>query len=321
MRVSRTSVDSFVTATSLPVSRERRSRPGFSYEAIYKLPRDKRYFNVSVLWIAYYPHLTHLLYALRIRHEVVTLLSLACGPAAAAILTSQSTAAALVLCAVLIHLKDVFDACDGSLARLTGTGHRIGRFLDTIGDGVVFTALIAAVAWYGIARGGHPEEMCVWAGAAWLSLFLQCSYFNFYHLQYARLIGAESRSRLDESSMDGTDGGGYRGAARLLLTLLQRLYLIWFGWQDRLIQALDRLSLRTARPSGRNSELEAARWYGARGFLVANSALCYGTHAFVLILCVLGGRPTWFLPAVAVGMNLYLATIIVSRWVVFREAA
>ncbi|MBI5868367.1 MAG: CDP-alcohol phosphatidyltransferase family protein [candidate division Zixibacteria bacterium] len=294
------------------------ARVPFDYEAIYKLPKSARYFNVSVLWIAYYPHLVRLLYALRIRHEVVTLLSLAFGLTAAGILGSHPSAASLVLAAILVHLKDVFDASDGSLARLTNTGHRIGRFLDTIGDGIVFTALIAAIAWNTIETGASASTTLVWAGATWLSLFLQCSYFNFYHLHYTSVSGAVSASRLDER--DASNGHSTL-PARTLYGLLHAVYVLWFAWQDSLIRQLDRLSLDTVRKRDHHDESLADHWYKSRGFLIANSALCYGTHAFILILCLLAGHPNWFFPAVAVGMNLYFAAIIAARTVYFRGVA
>jgi len=293
----------------------------FDPEGIYKLPRSVRYFNVSVLWIAYYPHLTRALYALRIRHEVVTLISLGCGLLGAAILSSAHTTVGLILCALMVHLKDAFDACDGALARVTGTGHRIGRFLDTIGDGVVFTALIAAVAWNDLDQGHSAIGTAVWAGLTWLSLFLQCSYFNFYHLQYAQLVGADSVSRLDErTTADDADRQRSR-PARILLGWLQHVYLWWFGWQDHLIRSLDRFSRPPAIHNQPVNDSDSGRWYGARGFLTANSALCYGTHAFVLILCLIAGRPFWFFPVVVIGMNLYWAAILLSRWIIFRRVA
>ncbi len=294
------------------------SQSPFDYEAICKLPKTARYFNVSVLWIAYYPHLVRLLYALRIRHEVVTLLSLAFGLAAAVILVSHPSVPSLVLAAILVHLKDVFDACDGSLARLTNTGHRIGRFLDTIGDGIVFTALIAAIAWNTIEMGGSTATTLLWAGATWLSLFLQCSYFNFYHLHYTSLSGAVSASRLDERDASNDHA---TLPARTLYGFLHAIYVLWFAWQDSLIRRLDQLSFATVRTSDDHNASLPDRWYKSRGFLVANSALCYGTHAFVLILCLLAGYPNWFFPAVAVGMNLYFAAIIAARTVYFRGVA
>ncbi|MFN2315284.1 MAG: hypothetical protein ABR602_01290, partial [Gemmatimonadales bacterium] len=54
-----------------------------------------------------------------------------------------------------------------------------------------------------------------------------------------------------------------------------------------------------------------------RGFMVANSALCFGTHAFLLIVCLLFLTPWAFLGVVAVGLNLYWAAILVTRRQVF----
>jgi phosphatidylglycerophosphate synthase len=297
------------------------ARAPFSYDGIFKLPRAARYFNISVLWIAYYPHVVRLLHALHIRHEVVTVLSLLCGLVAAIILAPAISMAAMLGAALLVHLKDVFDACDGSLARLTGTGHRIGRFLDTIGDGIVFTALIIAVAHNSIGGGEPIAKSVLWAVAAWFSLFLQCSYFNFYHLKYTQLAGAETASRLNESTFENTGAPRHSLFARLFLRLLHGIYQAWFRWQDLLIQRLDRAQIDSIRPRGSTNAADTDQWYGARGFLVANSALCYGTHAFVLILCLLAGRPFWFFPAVAVVMNIYFAGIVVTRQVAFHGAA
>ena len=60
-------------------------------------------------------------------------------------------------------------------------------------------------------------------------------------------------------------------------------------------------------------------WFDHRNLMVANSALCFGTHAFVLIVCLIAGSPFWFLPLVVVGMNLYWSTIILTRAVTFRR--
>lgn len=318
MTTTHASSDSFAT---LAAAQKHAKRPPFDYEALYKLPKSTRYFNVSVLWIAYYPHLVRLLYTVRVRHEVVTLLSLACGLSAAIVVGFHRTTAAFIIAAFLIHLKDAFDASDGSLARLTNTGHRIGRFLDTIGDGIVFTALIAAVARSMIGADEAVLTTLMWAGATWLSLFLQCSYFNFYHLHYTRISGVASASRLDESRIPEDETAYEDRSSQRLYSFLHALYVMWFRWQDSLIQRLDRWSCAAARLDVGGNAVQSARWYGTRTFLVANSALCYGTHAFVLILCLLAGRPYWFFPGVAVVMNLYFAAIIVSRVVRLREVS
>ena len=277
---------------------------GVNFDSIHKLPRNWRYFNISVLWIFYYQSVLRFLYRLRVRHEIVTTASILTGLAAAAMILRARSATGFIVAATLVHLKDIFDACDGALARLTGTGHRLGRFLDTIGDGVVFTAWIAACAIRAYEGGLSLFAACTWGVATWLSLFLQCSYFNFHQLHYVRLSGESAASRLDERS---EIGHGFVG-------VLAKVYDVWFGWQDRLLARWDSWQ-KNANGSPSDDD-----WYGRRSFMVANSALCFGTHAFVLILCLLCHSPIWFLPAVSIGMNLYWGGIVLTRLVVFRRA-
>ncbi len=275
----------------------------------HKLPSERRYFNISVLWIFYYERVLFALYRLRVRHEVATLSSIGAGLAAAYMIVHARTVPGFLLAAILVHAKDLFDACDGALARLTGTGHRLGRFMDTIGDGVVFTAWIAACAYRGFLSGvSLPVTLC-FAVTAWLSLFLQCSYLNYHQLHYARRSGASLTSRLDERAE--ADSG--------IVAVLASVYDVWFGWQDRLIARFDNwprgLSGLPADPLHPANDA----WFDHRNLMVANSALCFGTHAFVLIVCLVAGAPFLFLPIVVVGMNLYWATILLTRVLVFRR--
>lgn len=276
----------------------------------HKLPSERRYFNISVLWIFYYERVIRALYRLRVRHEVATLSSIGSGLAAAYMIVHARTLSGFLLAALLVHAKDLFDACDGALARLTGTGHRLGRFMDTIGDGIVFTAWIAAGAYRGLTAGVSLPVTLLLAVAAWLSLFLQCSYFNYHQLHYVRRSGTSLTSRLDERAE--TDRG--------IVAVLAGVYDVWFGWQDRLIARFDGwqrdLSGFAADPLHPTNDA----WFDHRKLMVANSALCFGTHAFVLIVCLVAGSPFWFLPLVVVGMNLYWSTIILTRVFVFRRA-
>jgi len=276
----------------------------FRREPIEKLPPRSRYFNISVLWVFYYPQLIRALYALGVRHEVVTGMSIASGLAAAGLIASTNSYLLLLLAALLVHGKDLFDACDGALARLTGTGHRTGRFLDTIGDGIAFTALIAAVAIRDAHSGSMPATVLLWSAAAWLSLFLQCSYFNYYQLHYIARADGSTASRLDERDT---------AAEGPFLRMLVRIYCWWFAWQDQLIAWWDERARRLVALDGDANGAPCEHWFTDRRFLIANSPLCYGTHAFVLILCLVVSRPGWFFPAVVVVMNMYWAGIIVSR--------
>lgn len=279
------------------------------FDSIHKLSPGWRYFNISVLWIFYYQWLIRLLYRLRIRHEVVTSLSILTGLFGAWLIMYAESAGEFLFAAVMVHAKDVFDACDGALARLTGTGHRLGRFLDTIGDGVVFTAWIATCCLRATAGGMAVPVAIAWSIAAWLSLFLQCSYFNFYQLHYIRMSGAELTSRLDEREEP----------ARGTVAMLAGLYEVWFGWQDRLISRFDRWQRCRIGLPPNPKETVNAPWFGRRSFMVANSALCFGTHTFVLVVCLLLQSPFWFIPVVTIGMNIYWGGIVLARLVVFRR--
>ncbi|MBW3591896.1 MAG: CDP-alcohol phosphatidyltransferase family protein, partial [Actinobacteria bacterium] len=128
------------------------------FESIHKIPAEHRYFNISTKWIAYYPWMIRTFYRLGIRHEVVTGLSIVSGLTAAALIGSLPGSGLFLAAVLTVHLKDVFDASDGALARITGTGHRLGRFVDTIGDGVVFTLWIGACALV-MAKAGAPAPI------------------------------------------------------------------------------------------------------------------------------------------------------------------
>ncbi|MEX2588064.1 MAG: CDP-alcohol phosphatidyltransferase family protein [Actinomycetota bacterium] len=286
-------------------------------ESIYKIPAEHRYFNISTKWIPYYPWVIRGFYRLGIRHEVATGLSITSGLAAAGFIASLPESGLFLAAAAAVHLKDVFDATDGALARATGTGHRLGRFVDTIGDGVVFTAWTGACALV-MAQAGTPAAIAAaWAAITWVSLFIQCSWFNFYQLHYIERAGASSASKLDERSEPVDESAAFSRPTRML----SALYDAWFGWQDRAIAAWDaRERLRLGLPSD-SSDPRNDGWYTHRSFMVANSALCFGTHAFVLILALLAKNPQWFLPAVGVAMNLYLGVIAFARRRAFRRAA
>ena len=106
-----------------------------------KLPREHRYFNISVIWIFYFRAVIRVLYRLRIPHELVTAFSILSG-ILSAILFYYGI---FIPAAIALHLKDVFDACDGALARLTQRGHLIGRYVDSLGDFVSLTLVMLAI--------------------------------------------------------------------------------------------------------------------------------------------------------------------------------
>ncbi|MFH2056518.1 MAG: CDP-alcohol phosphatidyltransferase family protein, partial [bacterium] len=266
-----------------------------------KLPREHRYLNISVLWIPWYRWMLRLLSVLRVPHEVVTGLSLICGLLSAYWFYQSS----LLFAAIALHLKDIFDACDGALARLTGRGHLIGRYLDSLGDFLVLTAVLGAI---GLRAAESSQIYYLWGASAIFATFIQCSFFNYYQLAYLERYGVDRlSSQRDERNRGDLERQFPGSVARVAVTVLHRLYLIIYGWQDRLVAAIDN-HLRKRTPTASDS-----RWFGSRGFMIAQSALCFGTQIFVIIVAALIGRPQWALPFIGIGMTIYLALLLWLR--------
>jgi hypothetical protein len=54
--------------------------------------------------------------------------------------------------------------------------------------------------------------------------------------------------------------------------------------------------------------------------MVANSALCFGTHTFLLVVLLVARRPELFIPSVVFGMTAYWGLILLARRVAFRRS-
>lgn len=268
-------------------------------ERAEKLPPDKRYFNISILWIFYRRAVLRMLYWLRIPHELVTLASITFGLFSAL----QFYRGNLIVAAVLLHFKDVFDACDGALARLTGRGHLIGRYLDSLGDFFVLTVVAAAIAARAYVAG--EQQYLLWGSAAILSIFIQCSFFNFYQIAYVEQhqIGSLNSKR-DEIARNDLPGAANSFPARVTLRLLRLAYIMVYSWQDRLVAVVDNWLFKRCVACPKDL------WYGDKTPMVLQSPLCFGTHIFVFILFALSGKPEYALVFVSTAMNLYLLIVL-----------
>jgi phosphatidylserine synthase len=271
-------------------------------EKAEKIPVSRRYFNISVIWIFYYRSVLRLLYWLRFPHELVTLASIGSGLLSALMFYQGK----LIPAAILLHLKDVLDACDGSLARLTGRGHLIGRYLDSLGDFLVLASVVSAISLHAYSLG--QQHCLVWGVAALFSIFIQCSFFNFYQIVYIEQYGIGSlNSKRDETGRDDLDVGAMSGPARLLLKLLRFAYIVVYSWQDRFVAAVDNTLLKRCVTCPKTD------WYGDKSLMVLQSPLCFGTHIFVLIVSALLGRPQYGLVFIVTAMNLYLLFVLYYR--------
>lgn len=210
--------------------------------------------------------------------------------------------------AALLIVKNVLDKTDGSLARLTGTTSRRGRFLDSLGDFVVSCATFAGIAAALAPRFGAPWSLAC-AAFALLSSLLQCSYFVYYQTMFiGKVLCRETPNRADESFTRED------GAAPPLVQALQKTHLLIYGWQDKLIARGDKFLYARARTRSQESESAFdARWFGDAWNLRLASLLGLGTHIFLTACAAILGRLDIYLLWAALGGNCLMALLFVRR--------
>ena len=174
-------------------------------ERLSKLARSRktRLRQEALCEIVFRP-LAHLvvlaLVPLRVPPPAVVLTSTAFGVAGAVELARGQ----LIVAALLVQAKTVFDNADGQLARLTNRVTAFGRYLDSECDLLVDAALFAGLGWY----TGRPFLAAL--GFVALTAVLSIN-FNVERLA--------------------------RGAAATWdRSLLGRAYGVLYGWQDRLAE-------------------------------------------------------------------------------------
>jgi phosphatidylglycerophosphate synthase len=153
------------------------------------------------------------------------------------VLYAQGTPAWTAAAGILLSCKDMLDSADGQLARAKKAFSRAGRFLDSIGDITVNVAVFAAIAWTltFLREGAGLWVVPAW-GAAFLFLSLRVSYHVLYQTSFLHLSAAYTGNRTSEEIRDEDLKADSSTVA------LQRVFLLLYGWQDRLMARLDRWS-------------------------------------------------------------------------------
>jgi phosphatidylglycerophosphate synthase len=184
----------------------------------------------------------------------------------------------LIAAALLIQLKTVLDNADGQLARLSGRVTLLGRYLDSECDLVVDAALFVGLGWYANA------PVAALFGFVALTAVLSIN-FNVERL--------------------------YRGAALSvpeahgLTAVLQRVYALCYGWQDRLVEQFVESRLR-----GKSEAARAAYHDRATVAILANLGMTPQLAAFGV--CIAAGHPLAFVWVLA-GELVLVALLVVRR--------
>lgn len=220
----------------------------------------------------------------------------------------------LIIGAILLQVKNILDAADGSLARARNTPSRIGRFLDSFVDFIVGLASFIAI---GLNITRENESLYVWplVFAAFLFSMFQCSYYVYYNIQYITFSKPEYTSRTDESFIEDDKYAYTEKHKQYILICLQTMFLVIYGWQDKLAKIVDHISLRIhkCRCGNMLDGKIVPEWYNRKDLLKLNSVLGLGTQLFLLSFMAVINQLYLYLWIVVVLGNAYLLWLVLIR--------
>jgi len=242
-----------------------------------------------------------LLYRTPVTPNQVTIASTIAGILAGWAYTG-ATHEAIAGAGLLVTLKDLLDSADGQLARAKAQYSRRGRFLDSIGDFVADGAIFAGIGYALFANTGDPS-VWIWSFLGFLGITLRVSHHVFYQTSYLHLEGAYEKNRITEE-LKPEDLKEDR-----LTRVLQSVFQVLYGWQDRLMKRLDE-----ACRSGRSDREFLERWYSDRLALRLSGLVGFGTELFILMACSVFNKLDVYLV-----LNLALMNGIIFSSYVYRR--
>lgn len=270
----------------------------FSYNDAIKYKEGETFLNFQNYLLFSSKQITKFLYKTPVTPHQVIMFSMIIG-IASSILIIQSTIIAVIIGAVLLFYKNVFDKVDGSLARAKNIATRRGRFYDSISDFIVSFALFTAIG-FKLYSSYHAIWVWVVSYTALVTSMLQCSYFVFYEVSFIKQTGKKTVNRLIErviaEDLKSEDG---------FTILLQRIFQVIYGWQDYLMFSIDKFFISKLKQYYSGSGLENI-WYKDKPFLSLSSLLCIGTHMFLIALSAVIGNFECYLYVNFIVLNLLL---------------
>jgi phosphatidylglycerophosphate synthase len=208
-----------------------------------------------------------------------------------------------------VTLKDLLDSADGQLARAKKQYSRIGRFLDSIGDFVVNLAVFAAIGYTLVTSTGNPM-LALLSALAFAGISLRVSYHVFYQTSFLHIRNSYATNRTSEEILPADLEGDHRAL------LLQRIFLLLYGWQDAFVQTLDRRAGREML----SKETDVRRWYSDPTALLLSGLIGIGTELFLLMIFSVGNALELYLVWNCLAMNaLWGGCIAYRRWVLLGK--
>ena len=214
-----------------------------------------------------------ILYPTFVTPNQVTIVAIILGCAAAWTYT-LNTPVAIAIAGILVMCKDIVDDADGQLARAKQLYSRRGRFLDSIGDFVVDVVVFGAITW--VVYQSYTDLFTILLGIlSLLGITLRVSYHVFYQVSFLHLEERYKLNRITEEIRE-EDRRGDPVALRL-----QQLFILIYGWQDRLMYRLD----EWCRKGIHGDKLK--EWYSDKTGLRLSGLIGFGTEFALLTICSL----------------------------------
>lgn len=233
--------------------------------------------------------------AFGVHPNVVTILSIFLGLAAGIMFYFEGLTYSLIGIGLLVW-ANLYDSCDGQLARMTGKKTRWGRILDGFAGDVWFFAIYAAIC---------LRLMPVWGIWIWLLCAFagfvchgkQCQLADYYRNIHLFFLKGESGSELDNSAKLTQEFQSLSwqkdGAWKLFLFF----YRNYTKSQESMTPAFQRFqsALKQRYPSALPQQLRDDFRAGSLPLMKWANILTFNTRAIVLYIAILVGQP-WIYP-------------------------
>lgn len=288
---------------------------GFQYEKTLKTKPEDSFLNLQQFLFITSKQITKLLFYTPVTPHFVILLSMIFG-VAASYLIIQDNKILVIAGALLLFYKNVLDKVDGSLARVRGVDSRRGRFYDSISDFVVTFTSFTAISYKLYITHNNP----IWLAAGYTAMIfsmLHCSYFIYYQVSFIKFTGKQTVNRIIETVTEEDIKKQDK-----LTTLLQRIFMFIYGWQDILMAAIDNYfykKLDMMAPASKKEELNII-WYKNKPFLTFASSLSIGTHIFLICIAAVLNMFEYYMFMNLILMNLLLILSIIYHYNSVKES-
>ncbi len=246
------------------------------------------------------------LYDTSVTPNQVTITSIIAG-LFAALFYLEGTPNAFIVAGLLITLKDILDSADGQLARAKQQYSRVGRFLDSIGDFIVNFLVFSAIGWT-LCKTNSSWYIMLLSFLAFVGITFRVSYHVFYQVKFLHLHNEYLNNRTSEEILNSDLK---KGGAELIL---QRIFQLIYGWQDKSIALIDRWNHRNNSFIQEEKTEIYKRWYSDYIALRISSFLGLGSELFLLMICSVINELELYLY-----LNLFLMNGIMGTSIIYRR--